>query len=74
MQRRGDDDDAPSAAAVAAATSVELIDSWTWGHRPERAALADCARLLVREQMRLCGDASGTTLYSYRFRCAVWRQ
>jgi E3 ubiquitin-protein ligase HERC2 len=48
--------------------SSEIIDLWTWGSRPSREQLHDCLGLLCREQQRLCGNASGTTLYSYRFR------
>lgn len=49
-------------------TASEIIDSWTWSNRPDRNKLEECLNALVNEQSRLCGSASGTTLYSYRFR------
>ncbi len=49
-------------------TSSEIIESWTWRNRPTREQLAECLKLIIDEQNRSCCDASGTTLYSYRFR------
>ena len=45
-----------------------MIDSWTWGDQPETDQLEHCLNLLCQEQQKLCNDAAGTTLYSYRFR------
>ena len=44
------------------------MDLWTWGSQPTSDQLKDCLHILCQEQKRLCGDAAGTTLYSYRFR------
>ena len=49
-------------------SSSEIIDSWTWGSRPKEEKLRECLQLICQEQQKMCGDASGTTLYSYRFR------
>ena len=45
-----------------------MIDSWTWGDQPDTDQLEHCLSLLCQEQQKLCNDAAGTTLYSYRFR------
>ena len=49
-------------------SSTEVMDLWTWGNQPTPEQLKDCLQILCQEQKRLCGDAAGTTLYSYRFR------
>ena len=49
-------------------TSHEIIESWTWGNRPSEEKLRNCLQLICQEQQKICGDAAGTTLYSYRFR------
>ncbi len=49
-------------------TSNEIIDSWTWGNRPSESQLRTCLDLICHEQQKICGDAAGTTLFSYRFR------
>ena len=49
-------------------SSSEIIESWTWGSRPNEQKLRECLHLICQEQQKMCGDASGTTLYSYRFR------
>ena len=49
-------------------SSNDIMDLWTWGTQPTPNQLKDCLQILCQEQKRLCGDAAGTTLYSYRFR------
>ena len=48
--------------------SSEIIDSWTWGNCPSEEKLRQCLEFICYEQQKMCGDAAGTTLYSYRFR------
>ena len=49
-----------------AISSNDIMDLWTWGSQPSPDQLKDCLQILCQEQKRLCGDAAGTTLYSYR--------
>lgn len=53
---------------MASSSADEIIDSWTWGNRPSEVKLREALHLICSEQLKICGDASGTTLYSYRFR------
>ena len=57
-----------SAVKCTEINSGEMIESWTWGSRPKEEKLRECLQLICQEQQKICGDASGTTLYSYRFR------
>ena len=60
--------DPTSSSSTSNISSNDIMELWTWGTQPTRNQLKDCLQILCQEQKRLCGDAAGTTLYSYRFR------